>query len=123
MNAKRLCAVAAIWVFVSCVPLPVTTRGSYIRLISPSAGPMAVSETDAAKVQIFFQKDPDFAYTEVGIVEAMAYGDHAGLGDLFPELKKQALLAGGQAVCHIQLSRQHPDGELLHATAIAIVPR
>ncbi len=98
----------------------VTTNGSFIRLINGSTKKIRYSKEQATKVKVFYQKKPDFNFIEIGIVEAIAYGDNVGLKDLFPELKKQAYLAGGIAIHKIELRRFDQTGNAMHATAIAI---
>ena len=82
-----------------------------------------MNQGSLAEIKIFYQEKPTFEFTEVGIVEALAYGKDVGLNDLFPELKKQAVLVGGEAIHKIEIKRHNQTGDTMHATAVAIVPK
>lgn len=105
-------------VFSGSCHMKVVTRGSYIRLQHAESETATV---DPVKIEVFYKKDPDFKYTEIGIVEAVAIGHQAGLGDLFSELQKQAADSGATAIYKIEIQRHGQSEESLHATAIAII--
>jgi uncharacterized protein YcnI len=96
----------------------VVTKGSYIRLVKPEKGAITA---DPSNISVFYKKNPDFKYTEIGIVEAVAKGSQAGLEDLFIELRKQAATLGATAIYKIEIQRHDQTEESLHATAIAII--
>ncbi len=103
----------------SCIATKTITKGSYVNLTSNVIN-TEVSAEQIGKIRIFYKTDPDFQYTEIGIVEAIARGKEAGLEDLFPELKKQAAIIGSDAVYKIEIQRYNQTGDALHATGIAI---
>lgn len=106
----------------ACAPTA-KTKGSYINLAPPITTPAEVNETSLADIRVFYQEKPDFEFTEIGIIEALVYGSDAGLKDLFSELKKQAILAGGKAIYKIDIKRHNLMGDTLQATAVAVTPK
>ena len=123
MKSRLVFFSALIIMLSSCVSTKSVTKGSYIRLVPTEKSEITYNEEQASKIEIFYQKEPTFEFSEIGIVESIAYGSEVGLKDLFPELKKQAYLAGGEAIHKIQLKRHNQTGDTLHATAVAIVKK
>ncbi|MCP3925435.1 MAG: hypothetical protein GY714_22925 [Desulfobacterales bacterium] len=121
MKLKLLICVLFFVFLSSCFSIKTMTKGSFIRLIPNTKPEITFNEESASKIEVFYQKKPNFEYIEIGIIESIAYGGDVGLKDLFPELKKQAFLAGGEAIHKIQLKRHNQTGDTLHATAVAIV--
>ena len=123
MKYKQLIYIILLPLLSSCVTTESGTKGSFIRLVSGTSSKIAFNEESASKIEIFYQKKPNFDFVEIGIIESIAYGKDVGLKDLFPELKKQAFLVGGKAIHKIQLKRHNQTGDTLHATAIAIIKK
>jgi len=97
----------------------VHTKGSYVNLLENN-NLEQVTEAEASKVVVFYKKAPDFDFTEVAIVEAVASGEDAGLEDLFKELKLQAALIPADGVYKIEVERYDGASSAIHATSIAI---
>ena len=123
MKLKTILSLALFLTLASCSAMQTktTTKGSYIRLISQKSDQIQPSQDKIDRIKVFYKKNPDFKFVEVGIVEAIAMGSDVGLQDLFPELKKQAVLVGGEAIHKIEMNRYNQTGDTLHATAVAIV--
>ncbi len=120
MNMRNIFYFIIFSLITACAP---TTKGSYIRLLPHTTAPAEVNEASLASIKVFYQQKPDFEFTEIGIIEALAYGSNVGLKDLFPELKKQAVLVGGKAIYKIEINRHNQTGDIMHATAVAIIPK
>ena len=106
----------------SCATNKVLIKGSHV-LLNPSETQIAKSTKNplsSEKVVVFYKKNPNFKFKEVGIVEVVASGWNSGLKDLMPELKKQAAMMGATAIYKIQIQRHNLDSDTMHATAIAI---
>ena len=123
MNYRFILFAFIVFAVTACVPVTSKTKGSYIRLLPHASAPAEVNEGLLAGIKVFYQEKPGYEFTEVGIIEALAYGKDVGLKDLFPELKKQAVLVGGKAIYKIEIKRHNQTGDTMHATAVAIVPR
>lgn len=105
----------------SLKPRPDVT-GSFVRL---GGTPSAKAVVDPAKVnvdtvEVFYKKEITVPHTELGIVEAVARGSTAGLGELIPELQRQAALLGARAIKKIEIQRYDHAGPAIHATALAV---
>jgi len=123
MKSKLLIHIILLSLLSACATTKSGTKGSFIRLVSDANSKITFNKDSASKIEIFYQKKPDFDFIEIGIIESIAYGKDVGLKDLFPELKKQAFLVGGKAIHKIQLKRHNQTGDTLHATAIAIIKK
>jgi hypothetical protein len=119
MKTKLTVWAGVLFLLVACTQQTIT-RGSFIRLQSEAPKNAAVS---SSAITVFFKQEPDFDYLEIGIVEGIAIGKNAGLGDLIPELQRQAALMGAAAIHKIEIQRYNQTGDALHATAVAIVKK
>ena len=117
MKVIALFLMMAVLVFSSCVPRFVI-RGSYIKLKKITAETIL---EDPSQVLVFYKKQPDFEFTEIGIVEGIVIGQEVGLVELFTELQKQAIAAGGTAIHKIEIQRHNQAGNALHATAVVLI--
>ena len=117
MKARLIIIIFVLFTLGSCVPKTVT-KGSYIKLGNNISDAIKI---EPSNVIVFYKKQPDFEFTEIGIVEGIAIGNKAGLKDLVPELQRQASMMGGTAIYKIEIQRHNQTGNALHATAIAII--
>lgn len=119
MIKKLIAAGLVLLLLMACAPQTVT-KGSFIRLSGNIPKNTGISPAD---VTVFFKQEPDFDYIEIGIVEGIALGKKAGLGDLIPELQRQAAWLGASAIHKIEIQRYSQTGDALHATAVGISKR
>ena len=119
MKKEMLTGLFIMLLMISCVAQRIATKGSYIRLI-PNSVSSSANKANESEIEIYYEKKPEYQCVEIGIVEAIAYGEEAGLKEVFEELKKQTALAGGTAVYKIEIQRYNQTGDAIHATGIAV---
>lgn len=76
-------------------------------------------EEKIKRVQVV-QGGPSGGMEEIGIVEAVGFGEKVKLEDLIPELQLQASLMDADAICSIESNKFNTSGEALYATAIVL---
>ncbi|MEO2168592.1 MAG: hypothetical protein ABGY42_10820 [bacterium] len=113
-----------VFFFIGCTG-QVYTRGSFVYFDrgNPMEKGEKVSQAEMDRVQIFYKKDPERAFAEVGVVEAIIEGEgvwNATVNDLFPELQRQAVRMRVDAIYKIDLQRYDHGGDALHATGVAV---
>ena len=99
-----------------------TSEGSYVLFDGKASGrdPAEPKKEQTDAVQIFYQTEPKRAFSEVGIVEAVAKGQKVSLNDVLPQLKRQAALMKADAIYKIQIQRYDHVVPALHATGVAL---
>jgi hypothetical protein len=122
---RSLLVALGLTVIAACIMPPrVVTRGSFVYFESgtPIADRTKLTAADLDAIAVFYKKEPDRAFREVGIVEAVAegLGMDASLEDVFTELKRQAAVMRINAIYKIELQRYDHAGDAMHATAVAI---
>lgn len=122
MKKEKITFMFIMFLLISCVPQTIATKGSYIRLIPNSVSSTATNTTES-EIDIYYEKKPEYQFIEIGIVEAIAYGEEAGLKEVFKELQKQTALVGGSAVYKIEIQRYNQTRDAIHATGIAVIEK
>ena len=120
MKKEVLAVLFIMPLMISCVAQTTAAKGSYIRLI-PNSVSSSANKANESEIEIYYEKKPEYQYIEIGIVEAIAYGEEAGLKEVFEELKKQTALVGGTAVYKIEIQRYNQTKDAIHATGIAVI--
>ncbi len=126
MKALRTAMILVILSSTSCITAGKRFDGSYVFLSSEAkqherhlSEPQQKSKDQAwQKIKIYYKERPEGKIQDMAIIEAFVSGSDVTLDDLFESLKKQAYLAGGDAIHKIEVSRYNQTGQAMAGTAV-----
>ena len=117
---------SGLWRTAYTLPALAVMAGCVTAKYVPIAGAYPSRGTDCA-LEVFSAGPPDREYQEIGILEAEGSLWKADLEDVFPRLREEACLAGGDALVLLsanKYARGHEDGvDEAELYAIATVVR
>lgn len=101
-------------------PIKPKANGSRVALTRDYKEIKDADQVKGDSVEVFYKKNLPTPVKEIGIVEAIVYGEEVGLEALLPELRRQAALLRANAIGNIEFTRFDHGKPALHGTALAV---